>query len=493
MFLTTENILLIGSVLLFISILAGKTSYKFGVPTMLFFLATGMLAGSEGLGGINFDDPQIAQFIGIVALNFILFSGGLDTSFDTIKSVLWQGLSLSTLGVLITAMSVGFFVYFVADFTIYEGLLLGAIVSSTDASVVFSMLRAKKSALKRKLRPILEFESGSNDPMAYFLVVAFMGLIIYPERNIISVFPLFLKQFLIGGASGILMGMAGKFIINRIKLDFEGLSPVLAIALMFFTFSFTDFTGGNGFLAVYLAGVYLGNQELIHKKSILRAFDGFSWLMEIILFLTLGLLVFPSQILPFLGVGMAISAFLIFVARPLSVMVCLLPFRMQLRERWFISWVGLRGAVPIVFATYPMLAGLEKASMIFNIVFFIALTSIVFQGTTLPMVAKLLHVVLPEKVKKRTDVEKILSDSLKSELEHISIPVGNESAGKMIVDLGLPKTVLIALIKRKGKYITPSGSTVLEHGDLLYVLSENRESIEQVYRCLALGDSRECE
>ncbi len=366
MSLSTENILLIGSILLFISLIAGKTSYRFGVPTLLFFLAVGMLAGSEGLGGIQFDDSKIAQFIGIVALNFILFSGGLDTTWKAVKPIAAQGMILSTIGVMLTAGILGMFVYWLTDLTIFESLLLGSIVSSTDAAAVFSILRSKSMALKENLRPLLEFESGSNDPTAYVLVIIFLSLVVNQDLSVASMIPVFFKQMILGGILGLGFGKLGKIIINRIRLDFEGLYPVLAITLMFFVFSATDFVGGNGFLAVYVSAIYLGNQELIHKNTILKMFDGLAWLMQIILFLTLGLLVFPSEIIPIMGVGLLISMFLILVARPASVFLSLIPFKMRLRRRFYISWVGLRGAVPIVFATYPLLAGIEKADMIFR-------------------------------------------------------------------------------------------------------------------------------
>ena len=349
--LTIENILLIGSLLLLISIFAGKTSYKFGVPTLLLFLAIGMLAGSDGIGGIQFDDPKLAQFIGIVSLNFILFSGGLDTNWAAVKPILKEGIALSTLGVLLTAVSLGTFVWLITDFTIYESLLLGSIVSSTDAAAVFSILRSKSLALKTNLRPTLELESGSNDPMAYVLTIAFLTLVINQDQSFVSIIPLFLLQMILGGIAGFAFGIFSKYIINKIKLDFEGLYPVLVIALMFITFSATDFVGGNGFLAIYICAVYLGNQDLIHKKTILKMFDGLAWLMQIVLFLTLGLLVFPSEIIPHMGIGLLISLFLILVARPIGVFISLLFFKMRLKRRFYISWVGLRGAVPIVFAT----------------------------------------------------------------------------------------------------------------------------------------------
>ncbi len=483
---TTENVLLVGSLLLLISILAGKTSYRFGVPTLILFLAVGILAGSEGIGQIEFNDPVLAQFIGIVSLNFILFSGGLDTNWRSIKPVLWHGISLSTIGVLLTALTLGTFVWLITEFTIYESLLLGSIVSSTDAAAVFSILRSKNMALKANLRPTLELESGSNDPMAYFLTIAFLGLVLAEDASILSIIPLFLEQILIGGFLGLLFAKLSKMIINKITLDFEGLYPVLVIALMFITFSATDSLGGNGFLAIYLCGVYLGNQDLIHKRTIMRFFDGLAWLMQIVLFLTLGLLVYPSDIVPIVGLGLLISVFLIVVARPLSVFLSLAPFRMKNRRRWYISWVGLRGAVPIVFATYPLLAGIEKAHMIFNIVFFVSLSSVIIQGTTLGKVAKWMHVALPKRVKKQSPVDAFLSDGTKSLIREITIPPDNFSVGKRIVDLHFPRTAIIAMISRNGKFLTPNGATIIQEGDTLIVLMEDERNVETVYHSLHL-------
>ena len=483
--LTIENILLVGSLLLFVSIIAGKTSYKFGVPTLLLFLAIGMLAGSEGIGGIRFDDPNIAQFIGVVALNFILFSGGLDTNWTSVKPILREGLALSTLGVLLTAISLGTFVWFVTDFTIYESMLLGSIVSSTDAAAVFSILRSKGLALNTNLRPTLELESGSNDPMAYVLTIAFLTLVINQDQSLASIIPLFFMQMILGGIAGFAFGKLSKFIINKIKLDFEGLYPILVIALMFITFSATDFVGGNGFLAIYICAVYLGNQELIHKKTILKMYDGLAWLMQIVLFLTLGLLVFPSQVFPYMGIGLLISLFLIIIARPVSVFLSLIFFKMTLRRRFYISWVGLRGAVPIVFATYPLLAGIEKANMIFNIVFFISVTSILIQGTTLSIVAKWLNVALPEKATKPiSEIDKLLLELPKSSMQEFEISSDFYAVNKRIVDLNFPKSAFIVMIKRNGEYIRPGGSTVIEVKDNLMVLADSEEDFAQVNKCL---------
>lgn len=480
MSLSTENILLIGSILLFISLIAGKTSYRFGVPTLLFFLAVGMLAGSEGLGGIQFDDPKIAQFIGIVALNFILFSGGLDTSWKAVKPIAAQGFVLSTIGVMLTAGTLGLFVYWLTDFTIYESLLLGSIVSSTDAAAVFSILRSKSIALKENLRPLLEFESGSNDPTAYVLVIIFLSLVVNQDQSVASMIPVFFKQMILGGILGLGFGKLGKIVINRIKLDFEGLYPVLAITLMFFVFSATDFVGGNGFLAVYVSAIYLGNQELIHKNTILKMFDGLAWLMQIILFLTLGLLVFPSEIIPIMGVGLLISMFLILVARPVSVFLSLIPFKMRMRRRFYISWVGLRGAVPIVFATYPLLAGIEKADMIFSIVFFISLTSVLIQGTSLSVVAKWLKVAIPAEEKNITEKDKLLLNLPKSFKNEVVISQNSAIAGKKIVDLEFPNSTTIALIERNSNFINPDGFTKLEANDKLTILSDSSDDFSKI-------------
>ena len=482
--LTIENIMLVGSILLFISIVVGKTSYKFGVPTLILFLAIGMLAGSDGIGGIQFNDPKLAQFIGIVSLNFILFSGGLDTNWKAVKPILKEGLVLSTLGVLLTALTLGTFVFYITDFTIYESMLLGSIVSSTDAAAVFSILRSKNLALKSNLRPTLELESGSNDPMAYVLTLAFLTLVINQDLSVLSIIPLFLKQMVLGAIGGFAFGKLSEIIINKIKLGFEGLYPVLVIALMFITFSATDALGGNGFLAIYICAVYLGNQDLIHKSTILKMFDGMAWLMQIVLFLTLGLLVFPSQIIPYLGIGLLISTFLILIARPISVFLSLMFFKMKLGRRFYISWVGLRGAVPIVFATYPLLAGIDKANVIFSIVFFISVSSVLIQGTTLSIFAKWLHVALPDQVKPIAENDRYILNLPKSAMEEVTIPPDSFAVDKRIIDLHFPRSAFIVMIKRDGKFVRPGGSTVIEVNDTLVLLLDNEESLKEVKQIL---------
>lgn len=478
--ITSGNLIFIGSILLFLSIVAAKRAFQYGVPILLLFLAIGMLAGSDGIGKIRFDNPEVAQFIGIISLNFILFSGGLDTHWSTVRPILRQGLVLSTLGVLLTAVSLGLFVYWVTPFTIYESLLLGSIVSSTDAAAVFSILRSKSLALKSNLRPTLELESGSNDPMAYVLTISFLTLVVNQDMSFIEIIPIFLMQMLLGGMAGFFFGAVSRYVINSIQMAFEGLYPVLVIALMFITYSVTDLINGNGFLAIYICAVYLGNQELIHKKTILKVFDGYAWLMQIVLFLTLGLLVNPSQIIPYIGVGLLISGFLILVARPLSVFASLVFFRMRMRRRLYIAWVGLRGAVPIVFATYPLLAGIDKAEAIFNIVFFISVSSVVIQGTTLPIVARWLRVALPEKVKPISEVDKLTQEVARPIKVELLVHDASAAIDKKIIDMRFPKSSSIAMIKRNGEYITPSGGTRLNAGDVLLVLGDDDDAIAEV-------------
>jgi potassium/hydrogen antiporter len=481
--LTIDNILLIGSVLLFVSLVASRTA-KFGIPSLLLFLIVGILAGSDGPGGISFYDPKVAKFIGGIALSFILFSGGLETKWNDIKPVFWQGVSLSTLGVILTATTIGVLIFLLTDFTLLEGLLLGSIVSSTDAAAIFSILRSRQIGLKGNIRPLLELESGSNDPMAFVLTIIFTFLLTNPDAGYLSIIPLFLKQMILGTIVGYMMGLAMQKIINWIKLEFEGLYSVLIITLVLFTFSFSEFIGGNAFLAVYISACVLGNSDFIHKKSLTKHFDGQAWMMQIIMFITLGLLVFPKQILPYLGLGILLSALLIFVARPLSVFLSLSFFRLDFRKKLFVSWVGLRGAVPIVLAIYPLTAGVEKAEIIFNLVFFISVTSILIQGTSLPLVANWLKLSVPVNIRKKSVLDLELGWKTKSVYNVVPIEPGYSCIGKNIVELGLPASIIIAMIERNNKYFISDGSTRLLTGDKLYIMADDQKSLEKLYICL---------
>ncbi len=484
MVLSGENILLIGSILLFASIVASKTSFRLGIPTLILFIFLGMAAGSDGFGGIYFNDPKLAQILGIIALNFILFTGGMETYVAEARPIIWRGVALSTIGVFVTAAVIGVFTSWVTELTLLEGLLLGAIVSSTDAAAVFSILRTKKIGLKGSLGPTLELESGSNDPMAYFLMISLIQLIQQPGSNAWLFILSFIQEMGVGAIAGLLMGKAMLFAINKLRLDVEGLYPVMLMAMMFFTFSFTDIIHGNGFLAVYLSGIVLGNKEFIHKKSLIRFYDGQAWLFQIIMFLTMGLLVFPSQILPLIPIGLLLSGVLIFVARPLGVFLSLVFFKMKLKNKLFISWVGLRGAVPIIFATYPLLAGMAHAQFIFNLVFFISVSSVLLQGTTFPMVAKWLRVSEPEDENEKADIESEYDPGTMRSYFEYDLSEHSSAIGKRILNLRLPKKSFITMILRKSEYFIPDGNTKLLANDKLYFIADKEEEKDNITRIL---------
>src|SRR5579872_1259046 len=357
--------LLVSSLLLLASIVAWKISSRLGIPALLLFLGIGMLAGSDGPGGIYFDNAQLAQDVGIVALAYILFAGGLETEWKTVRPALGGALSLSTIGVLLTAVIVAVFALFVLHVSFAEGLLLGAIISATDAAAVFSVLGARNLQLTGKLLPLLELESGTNDPMAVFLTIGLTSLLSNPQESVLSLPLLFVQQMGVGTILGLLIGWAAVWLLGRLSLDVEGLYRVFTIALVLFAYAATALLGGSGFLAVYLVGLLLGNSSVQRVDRLSRFHDSLAWLMQIAMFLILGLLVFPSHLPSVIGNGLLITFVAVFIARPASLLIALLPVKMSLQEKLFIGWVGLRGAVPIVLATFPLLAGLPKASILF--------------------------------------------------------------------------------------------------------------------------------
>ena len=474
-----DTILVALSLLLLASTLGSKVSVRLGIPALLLFLGIGMFAGSEGPGSIYFDDPWLSQLLGVVALVMILFSGGLDTQIEDIRPVLGQGLILSTAGVLITALAVGWFSTLILDFTLKEGVLLGAIIASTDAAAVFSVLRGRSLDLKHGLKPLLELESGSNDPMAVFLTLGMIRLIQHPDVSALELVPFFLRQMVLGAALGYGAGRLIRLGINRLHLEYDGLYPVLTLALALLAYGATSVLGGNGFLAVYLAGVMTGNNNFVHKRSLKHFHEALAWLMQILMFLTLGLLVFPSRLVPLAGSALLIAVFLIFVARPLSVLVTLAWTRRGWPEKAFLSWVGLRGAAPIILATFPMLAKLPRSETLFNLVFFIVLTSILIQGTSLSYMARWLKVGTPATLKHTYPLEFVPTASIKSELLELTLAPNSPVVGKQVVELGFPEATLIVLLNRGGEFIIPGGSTTLQAGDTILVFSE-QEYLDQV-------------
>lgn len=474
-----DYLLLSGAILIILSIVFAKVFDNLGLPTLILFLALGMLAGSEGIGGIHFDDANLAQSIGIIALIFILFSGGLDTNINDVKPIIYQAVSLATLGVFISAIIVGVFASYLLSIDLKYGLLLGAIISSTDAAAVFNVLGSKNVSLKRNLKPLLELESGSNDPMAIFLTIGIIQIILVPATDFWSLLWLFLKQFGLGIIVGLSMGQLFVYLMNKIKFDYEGIYPVLFLAFAGIVYSATNIIGGSGFLAVYIAGIIIGNKEFVHKKSLKRFFDGLAWLSQIGMFLTLGLLVFPSHLTAIVGVGLILSAILMFIARPVAVFISLMFTNVNFKEKLFTSWVGLRGAVPIILATFPLLAGVEYAGSIFSVVFFIVLTSALLQGWSLTSVAKLLKVDAPMIKKVRSPIEFESKPGDTNDLYDFLISDNSALIGKSIIEIGLPKESLIVLINRNEQYIVPTGGTIIESGDVILILT-NKKIIDEV-------------
>lgn len=476
---SSDIILLIGSILTFCSILISKTGYRFGIPTLLLFLLVGMFFGSDGLG-LHFDEVSSAQFVGMIALSIILFTGGMDTKLKEIKPVLAQGILLSTVGVLMTTLLTGGFIYWVSGWKItaislplITSILLAATMSSTDSASVFNLLRSQKMHLKENLRPMLELESGSNDPMAYMLTIALIQVILSGSSFSVSSVALdILVQFSVGGVIGFLFGKFTVWLINKINLSNSAMYPILLLSLIFITFIITDKLKGNGYLAVYIAGVIVGNARLAFRRETDTFMNGLTWLVQIVMFLTLGLLVNPSEMLAIAPVATLIGLFMIFVARPISVFTCLLPFRrMSLQARTFISWVGLRGAVPIIFATYPVVAEIPGADQIFNIVFFITLVSLVFQGMTIAKVARMLHLDLPEeKTGNEFGIE--LPEEIDSQLMDETLTEEMLANGNRLMDMNIPKGTLVMIIKRGDKFIVPNGQLELKAGDKLLYIKE---------------------
>ena len=491
MFHNAEEVLLICSVILFVSILAGKAGFRVGLPALLLFLGIGMLFGSDGLG-LQFSNPQIAQFIGMIALSIILFSGGMDTKLSEIKPIASQGVVLATLGVLVTTAITGYFIFWLTGLvagyetlTFAESLLMAAVMSSTDSASVFSILRSKGVYLKQRLRPTLELESGSNDPMAYMLTIILIAYIQSNGMNFLDGAISLAVQLILGLIAGYILGKVSVWIINKVNVENQSLYPILLLAVIFFIFSITSLLKGNGYLAVYIAGLVVGNTKIIHKKSIVTFFDGFTWLWQIVMFITLGLLVNPHELLPVAGIGLTVGIFMIIFARPITVFLCLLPFRnFTTKAKLYISWVGLRGAVPIIFATYPLIAGIENANLIFNVVFFITILSLLVQGTTVTHVARWLHLTDAPERKDEFGIE--LPEEIKSAMSEIDITKEVLSHGNKLMQLKLPDHTLAVMVKRDGKYFIPKGNTELHENDKLLMISDNDEALLQSYESLGI-------
>jgi potassium/hydrogen antiporter len=469
-----------------VGVVASKLSARSGIPALLLFLAIGMLAGSDGPGGIDFDDYGLAQTVGIFALAFILYDGGLSTDWASVRPVLREGLVLATAGVAATAVVVGWAASVALGIPLGAGLLLGAIVSSTDAAAVFSVLRSRNASLKGEVGALLELESGSNDPMAVFLTVALLQLLTN-GTSVASLVPLFVLQMALGTAVGLAVAWAAVAAINRFRLEYEGLYPVVSVAVVLLTYGVAALIGGSGFLAVYVAGLRMGNSDFLHKRTLVGFHDAVAWLSQISMFLALGLLVFPSRLPDIAGRGLLVAAVLVLVARPAAVFATLIRSRLGQREKLLVSWVGLRGAVPIILATFPLVEGLPEAETVFDVVFFAVVVSVLVQGTTIPVVARRLGLSAPLEDRRPYPIEAVSTSGSDTAMHEVRVAPGSPAAGRTVVELGLPKGTLLVLLSRDGEFVVPQGSTELLPGDRVLVLADP-ESLQQTKALVEEGD-----
>lgn len=461
--------MLLAGVLLLLGIASSKFSARLGVPVLVLFLSVGMLAGSEGLGRIPFEDYALANNIGSVALAVILFDGGLRTPLQAVRRVWKPALALSTIGVLITSLITGLAAAWVLGLPLLQGLLVGSIVGSTDAAAVFSVLRSSGLRLPERLTATLEVESGANDPMAIFLTLGLVGVISGSADSPLALLWLFLGQFGVGTIAGLLVGRLATWAVNRVNLDTPGLYPLLALAFALVAFGAAAVLGGSGFLAVYIAGIVLGSSSIVFRRGIFSFHDAIAWLGQIVLFVMLGLLSFPSRLLAVAWEGLLIALVLILVARPIAVWASVWPFRFRRRELSFLSWVGLKGAVPITLATFPLLAGVPKSGQIFNAVFFVVVLSALSQGWSLPLVARWLHLGRPAEPSPAVSVEINALRQVDGEIVDYTVRPGSPVAGRQLRELALPDGVVVSLIVRGREVVMPRGSSTLLPGDHVFV------------------------
>lgn len=478
----TDYFIFLFALLLIIGVVATKFSSKFGVPALVLFIVVGMIAGDDGLGLIEFGNASLAKLFGMIALIIILFEGGLQTKWDAVKPVAYPAITLATLGVLLTAVFTGIAARFILDLTWLEALLFGSIVGSTDAAAVFAVLRGKN--IKSRLGTTLEAESASNDPMAMFLTISFIQLIQTDDSSILSLIPQFFWQMGIGLLIGYVLGKAGVWVLNKINLDSGGLYPVLGLGIAASTYGTASLIGASGLLAVYVVAIVIGNAEIPYRHMITRFSEGLAWMMQILMFVVLGLLVFPSEIIgPIMLKGLLLSLILMLVARPISVFVIVAFFKYRLKENIFLAWSGLRGAVPIVLATFPMLAGLEQSQMFFNVIFFVVLTSALIQGSTISPLASKLGLVEDDQPSPAHSIELVSIGKTNAEIIEYVVKDQDDVAHKPIADLALPENALINAIIRNDEVITPFGSTVIQPHDILFILV-NKDKIKDLKQAL---------
>lgn len=467
-------LLLVTGVMLILGILSSKLSDRMGMPVLVLFLGLGMLAGSEGPGGIAFGDYDLANRIASIALAMILFDGGLRTSMDSLRATWKPALTLATFGVVVTAALTGLAAMWLLGLPLLHGLLVGGIVGSTDAAAVFSVLRTSGVKLPERLAATLEVESASNDPMAIFLTIALTGMVVGTSGGPADLATLLALQMGVGALMGVLVGLAGAWVINRIRLDHAGLYPVLALAVGMISFGLTAILQGSGFLAVFITGILLADRVEVFRRGILLFHDAMAWLSQIVLFVLLGLLSFPSQMLDVVLPGIGVAVVLQLVARPVAVWLSASPFGFNARELTFLSWVGLKGAVPITLATFPLTAGVEGSQMLFNAVFFIVIVSAVTQGTSLAATARWLGLGRPADPAPPLTVEISALRSVEGEIVDYTVPPSARVAGQQLRALALPDGSAATLVVRGNTVIVPRGSTALRPGDHVFVAMHRR-------------------
>ncbi len=493
-------IMAIMAVLILACLMTSKMASWLNVPSLVVFLAVGMLAGSDGIGKLAFDNATAANYIGSFAMAFILFSGGFDTSWKSVKSVFGYGGVLASLGVLLTALFVGLLTWLLLTWVMPERsiplswcLLLGSIISSTDAAAVFSILRSKSVSLRGKLQPLLEFESGSNDPMAAFLTIFMVGVIGTEAATGTTlsltgywvIVPQFLLKMSLGVGLGFAFGKGAVWLYNKMDFDYDGLYYVLAFVAVLFSFSATELLWGNGFMAVYVAGMTLGNHRFVFHNGIGKFYDGMAWLMQVILFTMLGLLSFPHQLWEAKWIGLAVAVILMVIARPAAVFLCTIGSKFSFNERMLVSWVGLRGGAPIMLATFPLMAGVKDDQLMFHIVFFIVLISVLLQGMTIMPMARALNLAAP--LRKTTRVPLTFDHTGTMDAETNEYIVDERTADKTLAEIGLPKEALVMLIRRDKEFVIPRGDTQVLAGDILMIIGADKAQ-EQVGLLLQPAD-----
>ena len=467
-----EQLILLGAVLILLGIFSSKISARLGLPLLVLFLMIGMLAGEDGVGQINFDNPEIAHALGTLALAIILFDGGLQTPFKAIRQV-WKPASLlATLGVLVTAMLTGVAASYVLPISLLEGLLLGAIVGSTDAAAVFSLLRNADIHLNTRLKSTLEIESASNDPMAIFLTVALLQILTTDTEPGVQLFQMFFMQMGLGALFGLTIGYLAVKVINKINLQVNGLYPILVTASGLLSFGLAANLGGSGFLAIFVCGVMIGNKQFAFQRFTFLFHDGLAWLSQITMFVVLGLLIMPSSLLSIWWQGLLIAGVLVFIARPLAVIPILKLFKFNIREITLVSWVGLRGSVPIILAIFPLMYGLPSAQLLFNVVFFVVLISATLQGGTLPWVARKLKLIEEPPASAPATLEITALADVDAEIVEFTLSDDSRAVGRRISQMALPEGTVVAMITRGDDVLPPRGSTILRSNDHLFVFSK---------------------